>query len=483
MLDSIDHGPGTGTADPRRWRLLAFVALAQFIVLLDTTVVNLALPVIQRDTGSSATTVEWVLTGYVLTFGGMMLLGGRIADRWGRRRTFFLGTVVFTGASLACGLSPDAGALIVGRVVQGCGAALLSPSAMSLVTTTFPAGRERNTALAVWAALAGLGATLGVVVGGLVTESLSWRWIFHINVPVGLLAVAGVAVLTDPQAPRTSGNRPDVLGALTVTGGMTGLVYAIVKAQSDGWHATAVLLPGACAVVLLAAFALVEHRASDPLVPFALLRTRSLLTSVIARILTSAVQVAVLFLSSYFLQRSLGYGPLEAGFAFLPIGIAAIVSTAPATRLLHRSGPRPVYLAGSLGSLAALVWLARVPPDASYALGLLPSFVLLGAAMQWCTIPVNIHGLSEIPEHRQGLVSAMLTSAFQVGASLGLATIATRAVARAEEAVHAGSGAGTPWAEGAHVGFWLAAVVAVANLLNAWAGFEKRPLPSAVRTD
>ncbi|TXS54771.1 MFS transporter, partial [Streptomyces sp. me109] len=337
-----DRIPDTDTdaaaADPRRWRLLVFVALAQFMVLLDTTVVNLALPAVQSDLGAGPTAIEWVLTSYILCFGGLMLLGGRTADRWGRRRTFLLGALLFTAASLLCGLSRDAGLLIAARALQGCGAAFLSPAAMSLVTTTFPRGRERTTALAVWAALAGLGGTLGVIAGGLITDSLSWRWIFYINLPFGAVAVAGVLLLSRGR-PDTAvrGSRPDLAGAATVTAGLAALVYAIVNIQDHG-----------AALTLLAAFLLIERRAADPLLPLQLFATRSLATAGLGRVLTSAVQASVLFLCSYYLQRTLGYSTLASGFAFLPLGIVAILVTAPATRVMHRAGPRPVYLAGAV---------------------------------------------------------------------------------------------------------------------------------------
>ncbi|MFJ3091477.1 MULTISPECIES: MFS transporter [unclassified Streptomyces] len=471
--DTSDSAP----PDPRRWRLLAFVGLAQFMVLLDTTVVNLALPAIQADLGASATGVEWILTGYILCFGGLMLLGGRTADRWGRRRTFLLGAALFTGASLWCGVAGGTGVLIAARAIQGCGAAFLSPAAMSLVTTIFPKGKERTTALAVWAALAGLGGTLGVVVGGLITDSLSWRWIFYINIPFGVVAVAGVVALSRGRAESRSAtaSRPDVLGAVTVTGGLAALVYAIVNIQEHGWDSAAyVVVPAVASVALLAGFVLVELRAPDPLMPMRLFTTRSLVTASVGRVLTSAVQAAVLFLASYYLQRTLGYSTLKAGFAFLPLGVIAIAITAPATRVMHRSGPRPVYLAGGIGSVLGLILLTRAPEHGSYLLDLLPALLLLGAAMQCCTIPVNVHGVSDVPQEQQGIASGVLTAAFQVGASLGVATIATSAMTRTTGELAHGTAPAAAWLDGLHLGFWIAAGIAVLNLINAFVGLPGR---------
>ncbi|MGW7409702.1 MFS transporter [Streptomyces sp. NPDC054833] len=471
VVEAEDHTP----PDPRRWTLLVFVAIAQFMVLLDTTVVNLALPAIQSDLKASATATEWVLTGYILCFGGLMLLGGRTADRWGRRRTFLVGAVLFTAASLACGLAGGTTVLIAARALQGCGAAFLSPAAMSLVTTSFPKGRERTTALAVWAALAGLGGTLGVVLGGVITDSLDWRWIFYINIPFGVVAVAGVLLLGSRREDLTPGSSPDLLGAVTVTGGLAALVYAIVNIQDHGWRSGLyVVTPFVGSVVLLTTFVLVELRVADPLMPMRLFATRSLVASSIGRVLTSGVQAAVLFLSSYYLQRTLGWSTLKSGFAFLPLGIIAIVITAPATRVMHKSGPRPVYIAGAVGSVAGLFLLTQAPHDGDYVTQVLPALLILGAAMQCCTIPVNVAGVSDVPQEQQGIASGVLVAAFQVGASLGVATVATSALTRTTSELTGGTAPAVAWLDGLHLGFWIAAGIAVLNLINAVVGLPGR---------
>ncbi|MFH9968171.1 MFS transporter [Streptomyces mirabilis] len=484
---TTDTAPAGAAADPRRWRLLVFVALAQFMVLLDTTVVNLALPAIQADLKAGATAVEWVLTAYILCFGGLMLLGGRTADRWGRRRTFLLGALLFTAASLLCGLAQGAGLLIAARALQGCGAAFLSPAAMSLVTTTFPKGRERTTALAVWAALAGLGGTLGVIAGGLITDSLSWRWIFYINLPFGIVAVAGVLLLSRGRSEtRIRGSRPDIASAVTVTAGLAALVYAIVNIQDHGAASTPyVLAPAAASLALLAAFVLIERRTPDPLMPLHLFATRSLATAGLGRVLTSGVQASVLFLCSYYLQRTLGYSTLRSGFAFLPLGVVAILVTAPATRIMHKTGPRPVYLAGAAGSVLGLILLTQAPQHGTYLLHLLPALLILGASMQCCGIPVNVHGVSDIPARQQGIASGVLVAAFQVGASLGVATVATSALTRTTHELTHRTTPALAWLDGLHLGFWIATGIGVLNLLTAYFGLPRHhtaPAPAGPRT-
>lgn len=462
-------------ADPNRWRMLAFVALAQFMVLLDTTVVNLALPSIQKSFQASTTGIEWVLTGYITCFGGLMLLGGRAADRWGRKNTFLIGALVFVVASATCGLASGTGVLIASRVVQGCGAAFLSPAAMSLVTTTFTSDKERKTALSIWASLAGLGATLGVIIGGLVTTSLSWRWIFLINIPVGIIAVSGVIVLARPTASRPSAARPDLAGAITATGALMLAIYAITSIQPDGWSSASVIAPAVIAVVLAAAFIAAERRAADALIPLRLFRTRSLTAALIGRILTSAVQSSLLFLTAFYMQRAIGYSVLRAGFAFLPLAVVTVGITIAASKFMRRTNPRTLYALGACGSALALIWLTQVPDHADYALHLLPALLLLGASMPACGIPVNVYGVSEIPHEQQGIASGVLTASFQTGGALGIAVVATIAAARIIGALHDGTAANVAWTNGVHIGYWITLIIGILNIANALIGFRRAP--------
>ncbi|WP_211241157.1 MFS transporter [Pseudonocardia spinosispora] len=458
--------------NPRRWRLLTFVSLAQFMVLLDTTAVNLALPSIQLGLGAGAGAVEWVLTGYVLCFGGLMLLGGRTADRWGRRRTFLLGAGMFIVSSAVCGVAPGVGWLIAARAVQGVAAAFLSPAAMSLVTSTFPDGRERATALGVWAALAGLGATAGVLVGGFITESLSWRWIFFINLPLGIVACVGALMFAPGRtAVAAIPGKPDLAGALTCTLGLGLLVYAIVDIHVDGAGSRFVLVPGALAVAVLALFVGIERRVKDPLIPTHLFTTRSLAAAAIGRVLTSAVQAALLFLISFYLQRAQGYSADEAGFALLPFAVMAVVATTVVIKIVHRVGPRPAYIAGATGTVLGMIWLAQIPPHGSALRFMVPALVLLGLAMQGCGISVNVLGLSEMPSHQQGIAAGALTAAFQIGASLGIVVVAaTSAISDTTRAVEIGTDPAIAWNNDFTLGCLITAGIAFLNLLNALIG-------------
>jgi EmrB/QacA subfamily drug resistance transporter len=467
------------TPDPRRWRLLAFVSLAQFMVLLDTTVVALALPPIAQDLDSGTAGIEWVVNAYVLCFGGLMLVGGRIADQWGRRRTLVTGVAVFTLASLACGLATSTTQLIIARAAQGVGAALLSPTALSMVTTTFAEGRERNTALGVWAALSGLGGTLGVVFGGVVTDFLSWRWIFLVNIPVGIVVVVGVLLLASPGRPKTRGGRVDVPGALLITAGLTLLVLATVNISTYGWLDPLVLVPFAVSVVLLVGFVVFERRTSSPLVPIHLFSTRSMLGASSGRVLTAGVQAAVLFLGSFYLQRTLNYSTLKAGLAFLPLGVVAVLVTIFIPRLMQGMGPQPVYLVGSIGSLGALAWLAWYPSPDTYLVYVLPALLLLGISMQLCTVPVNVVGVSEVPGELHGVASAALTASFQIGTSLGVAAVASPALARTTDELTAGTPASAAWESGLRLGFAVATVVAALNVVNALFAFPRKPAAAA----
>lgn len=457
----------------RRWWLVAVVALAQFMVLLDTTVVALVLPPIQEDLGGTAVTIAWVVNAYVLCFGGLMLLGGRIADRWGRRRSLIAGVVIFSVASLACGRADGAEWLIAARALQGVGAALLSPTALSIVTTTFTSGRQRDTALGVWAALSGLGGTLGVVLGGLIADVLDWRWIFYINIPIGIAVIVGTLMLAPRDGRPESAGRAALLGAVLATGSLVALSWAVIDVVDVGWGDPWVL--GRLGIAVLLAFLLVwqQRGADDPLVPPALFATRSMLSATAGRLCTAGVQAAVLFLGSFYLQRTLNFDTLQAGLAFLPVGVVAVVITLFIPRLMESWGAQPTYLIGAVGSLAAVVWWAVSPGAPSFWLIALPALLLLGFSMQASTVPVNVVGISEVPEKQHGVASAALTASFQIGTSLGIALVASPALAAAASDIAAGVPAAAAWDHGVQVGFTVAAVVAALNLLNALFAFPR----------
>lgn len=343
-----------------RWLALAVLALAQFMVVLDVTIVNVALPAIQTDLHTSAEGLQWVVNGYTLTFGGLLLLGGRMSDILGRRRLFLIGLALFAAASLAGGFATSEGMLIAIRAVQGIGGALLSPAALALLTVLFPAGRERNIALGVWGALAGIGGTLGVVAGGVLVDGLGWEWIFFVNVPFAALAIAAAPAFI-PESRREHGDQAsfDVSGAILGTSGLFALVLAVIRTEAAGWGSAQVLGLFGAAVILFAAFLFVEARAKDPLVPLRLFRTRGLSVSAIALALNGGAFLGMFFLTALFLQQVHGDSALEAGLHFLPMGGAAILSAVAGAQLVTRFGTRAAYLGGTVVGAVACSCSAR----------------------------------------------------------------------------------------------------------------------------
>jgi EmrB/QacA subfamily drug resistance transporter len=454
-------------ADPRRWYALAVVALAQFMVVLDVTIANVALPAIRSDLGFSADGLQWVINSYTLAFGGLLLLGGRAADLVGRRRMFFAGLGLFAGASLAAGLSGSPGMLIVARSVQGIGAALLSPAALALVTVTFAPGRERNLALGVWGALAGLGGTAGVVLGGLLVDQFGWEWIFFVNVPIAALAAVAAPLVVresrDTDAPR----RLDIAGALLATLGLLAVVLGVIRTDTLGWGSAEVIGLLALGVALLAAFLAVEARVEAPLLAPSLLRARGLATSAVALAANGGAFLGMFFLTALFLQTVQGDTALQAGIRFVPMGIGAILGAAAASQLVTRIGTRTVYIAGAAVSGAALLLLSRAGADASYAADLLPAFVIYGAAIPLIGVPNQITAVASVPHELAGAASGAVTAAFQVGGALGLAIITSLSTAGVTDALAAGASQADALAAGFQRGLVVAAILSAANLLLA----------------
>jgi EmrB/QacA subfamily drug resistance transporter len=447
----------------RPWLALVVLALAQFMVVLDVTIVNVALPAIQASLHLSADGLEWVVNAYTLAFGGLLLLGGRASDLLGRRRVFMVGLTLFAGASLAGGLAPSAGLLIAARATQGVGAALLSPAALALVTVMFPAGRGRNIALGVWGALAGIGGTLGVVAGGVLVDSLGWEWIFFVNVPV-----AAVALLATPVFVAESRNDAargfDFAGAVLGTAGLLALVGAVLRTDAAGWGSAQVLSLFGAAAVLIAAFLRVESRAYDPLLPLRLFRIRGLGVSAIALALNGGAFLGMFFLSALYLQQVHGDSALDAGAHFVPMGIAAIVAAVAGAHLVTRFGTRPAYVAGSAVGVAGLLLLTRVGAHAGYAADLLPGFVVFGLGLPLVGVSNQIAAVAEAPPADAGAVSGIVTTAFQVGGALGLAVISTVATSRVRDALAHGAAPPHALAAGYDRGLLVAAAIAILNL-------------------
>ncbi|GAB6902834.1 MFS transporter [Kineosporia succinea] len=442
------------------------LALAQFMVVLDVTIVNVALPDLQTDLGFSADNLQWVVSAYTLVFGGFLLLGGRAADLLGRRRLFVAGLVVFGLASLAGGLADSQGALIAIRAVQGLGGAMLSPAALSILTVTFPPGRDRNIALGVWGGLAGLGGTLGVVAGGFLVDGASWRWVFFVNVPVAIaLVVIAPMIVTESKVEPEGGRRTfDALGALLATTGVLALIFGVIRAEPLGWSDPEVLGSLGAAVVLLAGFVWAEARSAAPLVPLRMFRSRSLSGSTVQLGLNGAAFLSMFFLAAIFLQQVRGASAIETGVQFLPMGFAAIAGATIASTLVTRIGTRPVHLAGAVMSVIGLLLLTTAGATGSYALELLPGFLLFGFGIMWIGVPGQISAVSEVDHNDAGAASGLVSAGYQVGGVLGLAIVNTLSTSLANSRLAEGADPQTALVDAFHRGILVAAAFAAVNI-------------------
>jgi EmrB/QacA subfamily drug resistance transporter len=462
---------------PRRSNLLlAIVSLAQFMVVLDVSIVNVALPSIRTDLGFSATGLQWVVNAYTLTFAGFLMLGGRASDLLGRRRMFVVGTSLFALASLVCAAASSQGLLVGARALQGIGGAIVSPATLAVITSSFPEGLERNRALGVWAATAGLGASAGVLLGGVLTESVSWQSIFLVNVPVGLaLVVAGRAVIAEG---RRDGERHfDVAGAALITLGLVGLVYGIVRSDALGWGSPGVLGPIAAGLATLALFAFVEQRvARAPLVPLAIFRRAQLSAANVVVLLLYAAMFSMFFFVTLYLQQVLHYSALGAGAAFLPttLGIATASSLAP--RVIARLGPRHTMTVGMLLVALGLAWYSGLSPDSSYLAVVLPGSVLTAAGVGLALVSATIVSVQGVPASQSGLASGLLNSARLMGGALGLAALSTVAASSTHAALVAGSGPAQALTDGYGSALRVGALVGLAGAAIA-AAIIRRPAP------
>jgi EmrB/QacA subfamily drug resistance transporter len=457
------------TADPRRWQALALVCVAFFMTVLDVSIVNVALPSIGRSLHFSETGLQWVITGYAITFGGFLLLGGRTADILGRKRIFLVGLVIFSAASLACGLASSTGVLIAARAVQGFGAAVVSPCTLSIITTTFDEGPERNKALGIWGAMGGSGAAAGVLFGGILTKYLGWEWIFFVNVPVGALVLAlAPRVVRESRAP---GERHgfDVIGASSVTAGLALLVYAISKAPVDGWGngTTIGLLIGAAA--LIAFFLIWEARVEKPLMPLSIFRIRTLAGANIVGVLLGASVFANFFLLTLYVQNVLHFSALKTGITFLATAGTTVVVAALSQWLTTKIGPRIVMAAGLALNTGGLIWYAQIPVHGSYVHDLLGGYLLVGFGLALAFIPVSIAALAGVGPRDAGLASGLLNTSQQVGGAIGVAVASSIAVSRATHLLHSGSSQAAALTSGYALAFWVVAGVSAAGVVAALA--------------
>ncbi|HLY48888.1 MAG TPA: MFS transporter [Solirubrobacteraceae bacterium] len=468
-MNAITEPATAGPATSNRWMVLVIACLAQFMVVLDATIVNVALPSIQRGLHFSAANLAWVVNAYTLVFGGFLLLGGRASDLLGRKRLFMAGIALFSAASLFNGLAQSSAMLIVGRGLQGLGGALLSPAALSIITTTFTETGERTRALGVWSAIAAGGGAVGLLLGGALTDLASWPWIFIVNVPVGVLAlVATLRVIPESRA-EMAHRTFDVLGAVSVTGGLVLLVFAIIKAQTWGWgSARTIGLLGASALIL-AAFIAIERRSPAPLMRLSIFRVRTLAVADLVLLLVASGLFGMFFFASLYVQEVLGYSPLKAGLAFLPVTAGIIIGAGIAQPLTRRVGLRNIAVAGVLIAAAGLAVLTQLPVHGSYLGNLLSGLFPMSIGMGLTFVPITLLATGGVRGDDAGLASGLFNTSQQVGGSLGLAVLSTLAASQTASLLSGGHAAPTSAValaarvSGYHVAFLAAAVMLAAG--------------------
>jgi EmrB/QacA subfamily drug resistance transporter len=423
----------TGKKQTNHWFILVLLALAQFMVVLDVSIVNVALPAIQKAFSMTPTSLQWIVTGYSLTFGGCLLLGGRAADLFGRRKIFMAGITAFTIASFGSGISHSGGMLIVFRALQGLSGAFMSPSALSIVLVTYREGNDRNVALSVWGAVASGGAAVGVLAGGIITQYLTWRWNFFVNVPVGIFVVITALRVLDRHDSTLDHNSLDLPGAVSVTGGLMMLVYALVKAPTLGWTEHRSLTYFAISLALLIFFVYNENRAAHPLAPLRIFRIRNLAGADVLMLFMTSGLFSVFFFTTLYLQEILGYTPVKTGVSFLVVPVAIAIAATNVPRLIKRIGYKPVLMVAPLVVSSGLFWVSHLPVNGTFWGNIAPGMILLGFGMGATFVSVIIAATAGVPPHEAGLASGLVTTAQQIGGALGLAVltgIATSATAR-----------------------------------------------------
>lgn len=461
--------------------VLAVVCVAQFMVVLDVSIVNVALPNMQRDLGLTENGLQWIINAYTLTFAGFLLLGGRAADLYGRRKLFLIGLLLFSAFSLAGGFAQSGGQLIGFRAAQGLGGAVLSPATLTILTTTFTEPRARTRALGMWSAVAAAGGATGVLAGGVLTDLLSWRWILFINVPIGVLTAAAARLVLVES--KVEGERPvlDWAGAVAITGGLSLLVYGIVSTDEHGWGDVRVLFPILLGAALVAAFVAIEARHRAPLAPLRLFRSRTLVGANLIMVLLGSMMFGVFFFLSQYTQDVLGWSPLKTGFAFLPMPVAIIIGTQLATRTVAKVGPKFLLALGPLFSTVGLVWLAQLTTHSSYLwhLGAPGALVTFGIGL--CFVPVTMAATGGVPSRDAGLASGLINTTRQIGGSVGLAVLATIAASRAAHLGRAHS-ALFDQTSGYNRAYLVAAAFALAASLIAMVVLPSRVRPPAMAT-
>jgi EmrB/QacA subfamily drug resistance transporter len=455
----------TATAK-RKWLALALLSVVQFMVVLDIAIVNVALPSIQVDLGFSQENLQWVISAYALFFGGFLLLGGRSADLLGRRRIFLGGLVVFTLSSLFAGLAWSEASLITARAFQGLGAAIITPAALSILSTTFHEGRERNIALGVWGAVGGFGAAAGVLMGGILTDALSWEWIFFVNVPVGVLAIMLAPILLD-ESRDSSVKTFDLPGAALVTAGLSSLVYAITQAGQEGWLAGRTIGFAVASLILLAGFVGWELRHPEPLMRFGLFRTKTVAGANVAGFIMGTAMFSMFLMLTLYMQQVLGYSAMETGVAYLAVAGTAIIWSGVAAQLVTRVGVKPVLVSGMAFLTAGLIFFTQVSVGGSYVTDLLPGFLLIGVGIGFSFVPITIAALAGVEPAEAGLASGLINTSQQIGGALGIAALSTIATSRTDDAMSAGAAVPSALVDGFTDAFVAGAIIAGIGIVAA----------------
>jgi EmrB/QacA subfamily drug resistance transporter len=463
-----------------RWSAFALLAVSYFMTIIDLTIVNVSLPTIGRDLHFTETSLQWVVTAYALTFGGFLLLGGRAADLLGRRRVLMFGLGVFTAASLACGLATGDGFLIASRAVQGLGAAIMLPAALSIVMNMFEEGAERNRALGIWGGLGAGGATVGLIAGGLLTRYAGWQYIFFLNVPIGLGALALAPRIVPESRLATTQRRFDALGAITGTAGLVLLVDALTQAPQYGWGATRTLALLATSVALLAAFLVIENRVESPVLPLSIFRLRTLAGANIAGLLLGGSFYAFIFIGSLYMQQVLHYSPLQTGVAWLAASLTSIALAGLSQLLVTRGGAKVVMALGMALIGAGVIWATQVPVHGHFLQNLAGPMVIAGAGTAFAFIPISIAALAGVEEHRAGLASGLLNTSQQLGGAIGIAIASSVAATQTKTLLHAGHSGPAAVTGGFRQAFWVLGGIALLALPAIFALVRRNELSDGV---
>jgi EmrB/QacA subfamily drug resistance transporter len=469
----------TVTPDPRRWHALALVCVAFFMVVLDVAIVNVALPSIQTDLEISDDTLQWIVTAYSLAFGGFLLLGGRAADLFGRRRVFMIGMTLFTGGSLACALSGSGDQLILFRALQGFGGAIVSPATLAIISAAFRhGGAERNKAFGIWGGVAGSGAAAGVLLGGVLVEYLSWEWIFLVNVPVGIAIIVLARWLISESRVEGVDRRIDPLAAVLVTAGLVSFVYAMSEAPDAGWTSAQTLLFTAAAVVLVASFFLLERRHESPLVPFWIFRLRPVTVANAVGALLGGAIFGGFFLLTLYMQRVLGYSALEAGVAFLATAGTTIPAAAISQGLVTRIGVKPVMSTGLVLMTFSYAWYTQLPVDGTFWTHLFIPYLASGFGLAFIFIPLSLAALTVVEDRIAGISSGLLNTSQQIGGALGVAIMATIATTHSETLIEDGKSQAEALTSGFNWAFWVAAGFMLLGFVITMAVLRNRDVPT-----